>query len=69
MGEKVGWPVTLREEQTHGLKIFGNRVQWRIFGSRREQVAGDWRRLRNEEQHKLCASRDVIRVIKSRRMR
>jgi len=41
----------------------------RIFGPKREELAEGWRRLRNEELHNLYASLDIIRVIKSRRMR
>jgi hypothetical protein len=41
----------------------------RIFGPKREEMSGDWRRLHNEELHNLYASPDIIRVIKSRRMR
>jgi hypothetical protein len=41
----------------------------RIFGPKREEVAGGWRRLHNEEFHNLYASLSIIRVIKSRRMR
>jgi hypothetical protein len=43
-----------------------NRVLRRIFGLKREEVAGGWRRLHNEELHNLYASPDIIRVIKSR---
>jgi hypothetical protein len=46
-----------------------NRVLRRIFGSKREEVAGGWRRLHNEELHNLYVSRNIIRVIKLRRMR
>jgi hypothetical protein len=46
-----------------------NRVQRRTFGPKREEVAGGWRRLHNEELHNLYASIDVIRVIKSRWMK
>jgi len=46
-----------------------NRVQGKIFGSNREEVEGGWIRLHNEERHNLYASPNVIRVIKSRRMR
>jgi hypothetical protein len=45
------------------LKAFGNRVLRRIIGPQREEVAGDWRRLHNEELHNLYASPN-IRVIK-----
>jgi hypothetical protein len=41
----------------------------KIFGSKREEVAGSWRRLRNEELHNLYTSSNTIRIIKSRRMR
>jgi hypothetical protein len=41
-----------------------NRVLRRIFGLKREEVAGDWRKLRNKELHNLYASPDIIRVIK-----
>jgi hypothetical protein len=50
-------------------RVSGNRVLRRIFGPKREEVAGDWRRLHNEELHNLYASPNIIRVIKSRRMR
>jgi hypothetical protein len=46
-----------------------NRVLRRIFGPKREKVAGSWRRLHNEELHNLYASPNITRVIKSRKMR
>jgi hypothetical protein len=46
-----------------------NRVLRRMFGPKREEVAGGWRRLHNEEFHNLYASTNFIRVIKLRRMR
>jgi hypothetical protein len=46
-----------------------NRVLRGIFGPKREEVAGGWRRLHNEELHKLNDSQNIIRVIESRRMR
>jgi hypothetical protein len=49
--------------------VFENRVPRRIFGPKREEVAGEWRRLHNEELHNLYSSPDIIRVIISRRMR
>jgi hypothetical protein len=49
--------------------VFGNRVLRRIFRPKREKVAGGCRRLHNEELHKMYASPNIIRVIKSRRMR
>jgi hypothetical protein len=59
--------VTLKGE--HRLRVFENRVLRRTFGPRREEVAGDWRSLHNEELHNLCASPNIIRVIELRRMR
>jgi hypothetical protein len=49
--------------------VFENRVLRRIFGSRRDEVTGDWRKLHNEELHNLYSSPNIITVIKSRRMR
>jgi hypothetical protein len=49
--------------------VFENRVLRRIFGPKREEVTGDWRRLHNEELHNLYASPNIIRVIKSRKLR
>jgi hypothetical protein len=51
------------------LRVFENRMLRRMFGPKREEVAGSWRRLHNKELHNLHASQNVIRVIKSRRMR
>jgi hypothetical protein len=48
--------------------VFENRMLWRILGPMREEVAGGWRKL-YEELHKLYASPDIIRKIKSRRTR
>jgi hypothetical protein len=47
---------------------FENRVLRRTFGPKREEVAGDWRRLHNEELHNLYTSPNIIGIIKSRRM-
>jgi hypothetical protein len=62
------WSHTLREEQ-HRLKVFENRVLRRISGPEREEVEGGWRRLHNEEHHNTYASLNIVKVIKSRRMR
>jgi hypothetical protein len=61
------WSLTLREE--HGLRVFENRVLRRIFGPKRDEVTGEWRKLHNGELHILYSSPDIIRQIKSRRMR
>jgi hypothetical protein len=49
--------------------VFDNRVLRRIFGPKRDEVTGDWRKLHNEELHNLYSSPSIIRMIKSRRMR
>jgi hypothetical protein len=49
--------------------VFENRVLRRIFGPKRDEVTGDWRKLHNEELRDLYSSPRVIRIIKSRRMR
>jgi hypothetical protein len=59
--------LTFREE--HRLRVFENRVLRRIFGPKRDEVTGGWRKLRNEELHNLYSSPSIIRMIKSRRIR
>jgi hypothetical protein len=56
-----------REE--HRLRVFENRVLRRIFGSKRYEVTGDWRKPHNEELHNLYSSLNIGRMIKLRRMR
>jgi hypothetical protein len=51
------------------LRVFENRVLRGIFGPKRDEVTGEWRRLHNEELNDLYSSPNIIRVIKSRRMR
>jgi hypothetical protein len=58
------WSLTLREE--HRLRLFENRVLRRIFGPKRNEVTGEWRKLHNEELHNLYSSLDIIRQVKSR---
>ncbi|KAJ4440742.1 hypothetical protein ANN_08966 [Periplaneta americana] len=61
------WTLTLREEQR--LRVFENKVLRKIFGANRDEVTGEWRKLHNTELHALYSSPDVIRNIKSRRLR
>jgi hypothetical protein len=56
----------LRED--HRLRVFENRVLRRIFGPKREED-GSWKKLHNDELHRLYSSPNIVRVIKSRRMR
>jgi hypothetical protein len=49
--------------------VFENRVLRRIFGPKMDEVRGEWRKLHNQELHNLYSSLDIIRQIKSRRMR
>jgi hypothetical protein len=61
------WSLILREE--HRLRVFENRVLRKIFGPKRDEVAGEWRRLHREEFYDLYSSPNITWVIKSRRMR
>jgi hypothetical protein len=60
------WSLTLREE--HRLRVFENRVLRRIFGTKRDEVTGEWRKLHNEELRDLYSSPSIIRIFKLRRM-
>jgi hypothetical protein len=55
--------------EVHRLRVFENRVLRRIFGYKRDEVKGEWRKLHNEELHNLYSFPDIIRQVKSRRMR
>ena len=61
------WSLTLREERK--LRVFENRVLRRAFGSKRDEVTGKWRKLHNEELSDLYSLPNIVRVVKSRRMR
>jgi len=51
------------------LRVFENRVLRRVFGPRRDEVTGEWKKLHNEELNDLYSSPNIVRVIRSRRMR
>jgi len=61
-------PLTLREERS-SVRMFENRVLRRIFGPKRGEVTGEWRKLHNEELNDLYCSPHIVRVIKLRRTR
>jgi hypothetical protein len=61
------WSLILREE--HRLRVFEKRVLRRMFGPKRDEVTGGWRKLHNEELHNLYSSTSILRMIKSRSMR
>jgi hypothetical protein len=59
--------MTLREERR--LRVFENRVLRRVFGPKRDEVKGEWRKLHNEELNDLYSLPNIVRMVKSRRMR
>jgi len=61
------WSLTLLEERKP--RVFENMVLGRIFGPRRDEVTGEWRRIYNKELNNLYSSPNIVRAIKSRRMR
>jgi len=61
------WSLILTEARW--LRVFENWVQSRIFGAKRDEVTGEWRKLHNEELNDLYCSPNIVRVIKSRIMR
>ena len=61
------WSLTLREERTP--RVFENRVLRRVFGAKKVEATGGWRKLHNEELSDLYTKPNIIRLIKSRRTR
>jgi hypothetical protein len=61
--------VKLTLSEQHRLRVFVNRVLRRIFGPKRNEATGEWRKLHNGELHNLYSSPDVNKQVKSRRMR
>jgi hypothetical protein len=61
------WSLTLRKERR--LRVFENRVLRRVFGPKRDEVTEEWRKLHNEELNDLYTLSNIVRVVKSRRMR
>jgi hypothetical protein len=61
------WSLILREERR--LRVFENRVLRRVFGPKRDEVPGEWKKHHNEKFHYLYSSPNIARVIKSRKMR
>jgi hypothetical protein len=60
------WSLTLREERI--LRVFENRVLRRLFGPKRDEVRGEWRKLHNEELNYLYSARNIFLVSESRKM-
>jgi len=61
------WSLTLREERR--LRVLENRVLRRIVGPKRDEVTGEWRKLHNEDLRDLYSLPNIVRVVKSRRMK
>ena len=57
----------MREE--HRLRVFENKVRRKIFGAKKDEITGEWRKLHNSELHALYSSSNIIRSLKSRRLR
>jgi hypothetical protein len=64
---RFAWSLTLKEG--HRMRVFENRVLRGIFGAKRDEVTGEWRKLHNEALHDLYSSPLIVWLIKSRRMR
>jgi hypothetical protein len=63
----VTWSLTLRKERR--LRVCENQVLRRVFGPKRNEVTGEWRKLHNEKLNNLYSLPNIVRVVKSRRMR
>jgi hypothetical protein len=61
------WSLTLREECR--LRVFENRVLREVFGPKRDEVTGEWRQLHNEELNDMYSLPNIVRMVKSRRIR
>ena len=61
------WSLTLREERR--LRVFENRVLRRVFWLKKDEVTGEWRKLHKEELRDFYSLPNILRVVKSRRMR
>ena len=61
------WSLTLKEK--HRLRVFEKEVLMKIFGAKRDEITGEWRKLHNSELHALYSSPNIIRSLKSRRLR
>jgi len=61
------WSLTLKEERR--LRVFENRVLRKVFGPKRDEVTGEWKKLHNEELSDLYSLPNIVRVVKPRRMR
>jgi len=61
------WSLILREERR--LRLYENRVLRKVFGPKRDEVTGEWRKLHNEELNNLYSLSNIVRVVKSRQMR
>jgi hypothetical protein len=61
------WSLILRED--HRLRVFENRVLREIFGPKKDEVTGEWRRLHKEDLYAVYFPPNIVRAIKSRRIR
>ena len=61
------WSLTLTEERR--LRVFENRVLRKVFGPKRDEVTGEWRKLHKDEPNDLYSLPNIVRVVTSRRMR